>query len=81
MVAGSTSETEIIESHRFSFWCMGRWLATVHDWDRAFFGNSTANLVRALCVSGRFTAVQGRVRPVGWPSLGPCGYPGAPAGF
>jgi hypothetical protein len=26
MVAGSTSETEIIESHRFSFWCMGRGL-------------------------------------------------------
>src|SRR4051812_42542070 len=29
MVAGSTSETEIIESHRFSFWCMGRWLAAL----------------------------------------------------
>jgi hypothetical protein len=27
MVAGSTSETEIIESYRFSFWCMGRSLA------------------------------------------------------
>src|SRR5712675_2741810 len=27
MVACSTSETEIIESHRFCFWCMGRWLA------------------------------------------------------
>jgi hypothetical protein len=29
MVVGSTSETEIIESHRFSFWCMGRWLAAL----------------------------------------------------
>jgi hypothetical protein len=24
VLGGSTSETEIIESHRFSFWCMGR---------------------------------------------------------
>src|SRR6266850_3753177 len=29
MVAGSTSETEIIESHRFSFLVYGRWLAAL----------------------------------------------------
>jgi hypothetical protein len=29
MVAGSTSEIETIESHRFVFWCMGRWLAAL----------------------------------------------------